>query len=94
MAIGAVQPLQLHGAAAFGLYAAGVLALGSLLHYAVERPFLCWRERMDAGRAHGSLTVPAVAPPSGHADAYTGRSRIQAFPVFTGITRDGTRAAA
>jgi peptidoglycan/LPS O-acetylase OafA/YrhL len=60
-AIGAVQPLQLHGAAAFGLYAAGVLALGSLLHYAVERPFLRWRERMDAGRAHGPLTVPAVA---------------------------------
>jgi peptidoglycan/LPS O-acetylase OafA/YrhL len=61
VAIGAVQPLQLHGAAAFGLYAAGVLAVGSVLHYAVERPFLRWRERMDAGRVHGSLTAPAVA---------------------------------
>jgi peptidoglycan/LPS O-acetylase OafA/YrhL len=61
VAIGAVQPLQLHGAAAFGLYAAGVLAVGSVLHYAVERPFLRWRERMDASRVHGSLTAPAVA---------------------------------
>ena len=50
VAIGAVQPLQLHGVAAFGMYAAGVLVVGAALHYAVERPFLRWRERLDEQR--------------------------------------------
>lgn len=45
-----VGPWQLHGLVAFALYAGGVLALGSGLHYAVERPFLRWRERQDARR--------------------------------------------
>jgi len=41
-----VEPWQLHGWAAFALYALGVLALGAALHYAVERPFLRWRDRV------------------------------------------------
>lgn len=57
-----VLPWQLHGLAAFALYAGGVLALGAALHYAVERPFLRWRERLDARRSPGSL-APATAAP-------------------------------
>lgn len=40
-----VVPRALHGLAAFACYAAGVLLLGAALHYAVERPFLRWRDR-------------------------------------------------
>ncbi|WEN15764.1 acyltransferase [Rhodanobacter sp. AS-Z3] len=42
-----VQPWQMHGFAAFSLYAVGVLAVGAALYYAVEQPFLRWRERID-----------------------------------------------
>jgi len=57
-----VGPWQLHGLAAFGLYAAGVLAVGALLYYAVERPFLRWRERLDRRRRDvAGPDVPAVA---------------------------------
>lgn len=45
-----VQPWQLHGWLAFVFYAIGVLAVGAVLHYSVERPFLEWRERLDAER--------------------------------------------
>lgn len=44
----AVAPWQLHGLAAFALYAVGVLAVGAALYYAVERPFLRWRDRAPA----------------------------------------------
>lgn len=46
-----VEPWQLHGLWAFGLYAGGVLLLGAALHYAVERPFLRWRDRWETGSA-------------------------------------------
>lgn len=46
-----VQPWQLHGLAAFALYAVGVLAVGAVLHYTVEQPFLRWRERIDKRQA-------------------------------------------
>jgi peptidoglycan/LPS O-acetylase OafA/YrhL len=45
-----------HGIATVLVYAASVLAVGALLHYAVERPFLTWREpvrRMWAARDPG-----------------------------------------
>lgn len=50
VASGAVEPLELHGAMAFGSYAGGVLVLGAVLYYGVERPFLRWRERLDERR--------------------------------------------
>ena len=50
----------LQGLAAFALYAACALAGGALLHYAVERPFLRLRDRLQAGHA----TRPALAPTS------------------------------
>jgi peptidoglycan/LPS O-acetylase OafA/YrhL len=53
-----VQPWQMHGMAAFAAYAIGVLAVGAALHYAVERPFLRWRERIDARR---STPLPSAA---------------------------------
>ena len=53
-----VQPWQLHGLAAFVLYAIGVLAVGAALHYAVEQPFLRWRERID--KRQPTLVVPAA----------------------------------
>lgn len=62
MAIGAVQPLQLHGVAAFGMYAAGVLVVGAALHYAVERPFLRWRERLDEQRRRAWPATADAAP--------------------------------
>lgn len=40
----------IHGWQAFALYAAAVFALGALLHYAVERPFLRLRERLAKDR--------------------------------------------
>lgn len=55
-----VGPWQLHGLAAFALYATGVLVLGALLYYAVERPFLRWRERLDSHRS-GALGITATA---------------------------------
>ncbi|MCX7512533.1 acyltransferase family protein [Frateuria hangzhouensis] len=55
-----VGPWQLHGLAAFGLYAVGVLAAGAALYYAVERPFLRWRERLDGRRPDVvALDIPA-----------------------------------
>ncbi|UPG86141.1 acyltransferase [Luteibacter aegosomatis] len=44
----------------FAIFAVATLAGGALLHYAVERPFLRWRDRTVVRRAHlgmaGSLT--------------------------------------
>jgi peptidoglycan/LPS O-acetylase OafA/YrhL len=50
----------IHGVAAFALYAACTLAGGALLHYAVERPFLRLRDRLQQRPA----TRPALAPTS------------------------------
>ena len=52
-----VVPRALHGLAAFACYAAGVLLLGAALHYAVERPFLRWRDRP----ARRTALLPASA---------------------------------
>jgi peptidoglycan/LPS O-acetylase OafA/YrhL len=56
-----VQPWQVHGLAAFVLYALGVLALGAALHYAVERPFLRWRARIDARQPVRVAAAPGAA---------------------------------
>ena len=55
-----VGPWLLHGLTAFALYAAGVLAVGAALYYAVERPFLRWRERLD-GRPPVAPDMPVTA---------------------------------
>ena len=55
-----VGPWLLHGLTAFALYAAGVLAVGAALYYAVERPFLRWRERLD-GRSPVAADMPVTA---------------------------------
>ncbi|MBQ4856023.1 acyltransferase [Rhodanobacter sp. B2A1Ga4] len=55
-----VQPWQVHGLAAFALYALGVLAVGATLHYAVEQPFLRWRDRIDT-RQLAQVAPAAVA---------------------------------
>jgi peptidoglycan/LPS O-acetylase OafA/YrhL len=52
-----VAPWQLHGVLAFASYAAGVLAVGAALHYAVERPFLRWRDRIDGCAVPGPPVV-------------------------------------
>ena len=56
-----VGPWQQHGLAAFGLYAAGVLVVGAGLYYAVERPFLRWRERLDGRRPPVAAAMSAAA---------------------------------
>jgi peptidoglycan/LPS O-acetylase OafA/YrhL len=43
---------QVHGWAAFLLYAAAIFLFGALLHYGVERPFLRLREKHAAIRQH------------------------------------------
>jgi peptidoglycan/LPS O-acetylase OafA/YrhL len=53
-----VVPWQLHGLRAFACYAAGVLLLGAMLHYLIERPFLHWRDRRKAAP---TVTVAPVA---------------------------------
>ena len=59
-----VERWHWHGLAAFALYAVGVLAVGSTLYYAVERPFLRWRERLDARGARTSAMLPVAVPGS------------------------------
>ena len=56
-----VEPWPLHGLAAFVAYALGVLAAGAALYYAVERPFLRWRERAPA-RARSASTASRHLP--------------------------------
>jgi peptidoglycan/LPS O-acetylase OafA/YrhL len=41
----------IHGWQAFALYVAAIFALGALLHYAVERPFLRLRDRLAKDRS-------------------------------------------
>ena len=42
----------------FGIYAVATLAGGALLHYAIERPFLRWRDRFRKPSA--TLSPPKV----------------------------------
>jgi peptidoglycan/LPS O-acetylase OafA/YrhL len=51
---------QIHGWAAFLLYAAAILLFGALLHYGVERPFLRLRDKHAATR--GRAVVAANEP--------------------------------
>ena len=44
----------------FGLFAVATLAGGALLHYAVERPFLRWRDRRAKAAASATLSPPKV----------------------------------
>jgi peptidoglycan/LPS O-acetylase OafA/YrhL len=53
------KPLQGRGVPTFAVYALAVLALGALLHYFVERPFLRLRERRRSGIA---AATPATEP--------------------------------
>ncbi|RCS30802.1 acyltransferase [Rhodanobacter denitrificans] len=57
---GVLTTRPLHGWAAFAAYAAAVLAAGTLLHYAVERPFLRLRTRL--GMARDPAAVVEAAP--------------------------------
>ncbi len=55
-----------HGLGTVLIYATGVLAVGAVLHYAVERPFLRWREplrRRWAARRTQDAAVPASPLP-------------------------------
>lgn len=53
---------RLHGPALFALYAVAILALGALLHYLVERPFLRLRDRrVEAGRGPDDALVGDAA---------------------------------
>ncbi|UGB37970.1 acyltransferase family protein [Frateuria soli] len=56
-----VGPWQLNGLVAFAFYAAGVLVVGAALYYAVERPFLRWRERLDGRRPQVTADIGAAA---------------------------------
>ena len=62
-----VTPLKWHGAAAFASYALAVLLLGALLHYLVERPFLCWRDRPGVAPGHSGDVADAAQPVIGAA---------------------------
>jgi peptidoglycan/LPS O-acetylase OafA/YrhL len=42
----------------FAIFAVATLAVGALLHYLVERPFLRWRDRR--GPASATLSPPKV----------------------------------
>jgi peptidoglycan/LPS O-acetylase OafA/YrhL len=55
------QHLEGHDFAVFVVYAVAVLLVGALLHYAVERPFLHWRDRF---RKASSKTSPASPAPA------------------------------
>jgi peptidoglycan/LPS O-acetylase OafA/YrhL len=52
---------QVQGLAAFALYAAGTLAVGALLHYTVEAPFLRLRDRLQRRRETGVALAPTSA---------------------------------
>jgi len=55
--------LEGHRLVAFAAYAVASLGGGALLHYAVERPFLRWRERLASARADAQ-PVGAPVPPA------------------------------
>jgi peptidoglycan/LPS O-acetylase OafA/YrhL len=42
------------GSVVFILYAAAILGVGTTLHYAIERPFLRWRDRSVTGRSEAA----------------------------------------
>jgi peptidoglycan/LPS O-acetylase OafA/YrhL len=44
--------LEGRGFVAFAVYGSTALLAGALLHYAVERPFLQWRKRLDGRLSH------------------------------------------
>jgi peptidoglycan/LPS O-acetylase OafA/YrhL len=48
------------GAVVFILYATAILVVGAMLHYAVERPFLRWRD-LSAPAGSGTTTAAATA---------------------------------
>jgi peptidoglycan/LPS O-acetylase OafA/YrhL len=50
----------LPGSVVFILYAAAILCAGAMLHYAVERPFLRWRDR-SVTASSDATTVAATA---------------------------------
>ena len=52
---------QVHGMAAFLVYATCALAGGALLHYAVEAPFLRLRDRLQRHRAPNAALAPTSA---------------------------------
>ena len=52
---------QVHGVAAFALYAAFTLAGGALLHYTVEGPFLRLRDRLQRRREPQAALAPTSA---------------------------------
>lgn len=52
-----------HGLAAFAAYAVGILMLGTLLHYTVERPFLRLRSRFMRSRPTGERQSATVVTP-------------------------------
>lgn len=51
-----------HGWQAFGLYAVAILAVGALLHYAVEHPFLRLRSRQAHKAAPAGVTESFTSP--------------------------------
>jgi peptidoglycan/LPS O-acetylase OafA/YrhL len=53
---------QIHGWAAFSIYAAATLLFGALLHYGVERPFLRLRDRHTARRGHTAADAEEPFP--------------------------------
>ncbi|MGH8030652.1 MAG: acyltransferase family protein [Arenimonas sp.] len=55
--------LEGRGLVAFAVYAAVALAFAALLHYAVERPGLRWRDR----RAKAAIRLAAAPTPQAHA---------------------------
>lgn len=55
---------NVHGVAAFTVYAAATLAGGALLHYAVERPFLRWRDRLPRASHTSGRDALTAAPAS------------------------------
>ena len=52
---------DLHGVAAFAVYATAMLVTGALLHYAVERPFLRLRARLGIADRPASAAAPLAA---------------------------------
>jgi peptidoglycan/LPS O-acetylase OafA/YrhL len=52
---------SIHGVEAFGIYAVTILAVGALLHYAIERPFLRLRNRGSRAPARARDQPDAVA---------------------------------
>ena len=52
------EQMEGQGVAAFAVFAVVTLAVGAVLHYAVERPFLQWRQRLLARRILRTRVIP------------------------------------